>query len=114
MSAEHPYGLCPECGSPGVFKARDFVGTTRCANGHQWVPAPRRSTTVDLTLTHEEFILVNSLAIVGMSMLQGKPPEGCAEHIDRARHYSPLAWIGMSKKMADAANRVVAEAERNG
>lgn len=30
------YGLCPDCGKPGVIRARDIEGTTHCKAGHTW------------------------------------------------------------------------------
>ncbi len=38
-----PYGYCPSCGGPGIARARDMMGTTRCAKGHEWVPDSKAS-----------------------------------------------------------------------
>lgn len=32
------YGVCPECGEPGVQRARDGIGTTWCKKRHRWYP----------------------------------------------------------------------------
>lgn len=31
-----PYGFCPHCGEPGVFRARRLHGNDRCAAGHMY------------------------------------------------------------------------------
>lgn len=33
------YGACPICLEPGISRARDMVGTTRCKNGHSFSAA---------------------------------------------------------------------------
>lgn len=39
-----PYGYCPKCGAEGVSAARNPVGPTICANGHEYPHAQRQST----------------------------------------------------------------------
>lgn len=39
-----PYGYCPKCGAEGVNAARNPVGPTICANGHEYPHAQRQST----------------------------------------------------------------------
>lgn len=37
-----PYGYCPRCGQPGVFRARRRNGNDRCAQGHMYPSAKAR------------------------------------------------------------------------
>ena len=39
-----PYGYCPKCGAEGVNAARNPVGPTICANGHEYPHAQRQTT----------------------------------------------------------------------
>jgi 5'(3')-deoxyribonucleotidase len=45
-----PYGYCPKCGAEGVSAARNPVGPTTCANGHEYPHAQRQSEPVPLSV----------------------------------------------------------------
>lgn len=32
----NPYGVCPDCGEPGIERERRIGGWVTCANGHQY------------------------------------------------------------------------------
>jgi len=44
------YGYCPKCGAEGVSAARNPVGPTTCANGHEYPHAQRQSEPVPLVV----------------------------------------------------------------
>lgn len=48
------YGVCPTCLEPGISRARDMVGTTRCKKGHSFSAAEAITKTEQIPIATEQ------------------------------------------------------------